>query len=335
MQIVYTYSGRDLAESRRALSHWVHHEFTDGDVDIDPPVGEFRAVIRKGLAQPIATMRSQNGVGISFRRSWHHIRSRHAAVRLLYFINQGAMRVVNSAGSYTAGPGQCAIINADEPFLTRTTVGDRGNFECSLAVVPEHLVLSHLAWARDLNAPFEPDAGHRPVVNKLLDILCFEGPQLSPQTAEPLVEAFLHAVSDSVGDSVLAAARADTVMDRRFADIQSCIQKFLTAPDLSCDRVAAQCGVSPRYVCYVLRARNTSFSELLWSQRLLKAREWLESAAFQRHPIHKIASMAGFKSAAHFSRMFKATFNASPNAFRAGWAAAEDHPATAVIDGIV
>jgi AraC family transcriptional regulator, positive regulator of tynA and feaB len=329
MQTVYAYSGRDIAESRRGLAVMCRNEFTEGDVEIEPPAGEVRAFIRKGLARPIMLMRSMNGTGISFRRSWHHIRSTRAAVRLLYFIYQGEMRVVTSAGSYTTGPGQCAIINADEPFLTRTFVGNRGSFECALAVVPEHLVLSHLPWARYCNSSFEVGAGYRPVVTGLLDLLCFEGPRLGPKTAEPLVEAFLHSISDSVGDSAVALARPDSVMDKRFADIQACIHKYLTAPDLTCDRVAAHCGVSPRYVCYVLRSRDTSFSELLWTQRLQKSRDWLVSTSFQRYPIHKIASMAGFKSAAHFSRMFKSTFGASPNEYRAGFATARPDAASA------
>lgn len=322
MQTVYAYSGRDIAESRRGLALMCRNEFTEGDLEIEPPAGEVRAFIRQSLVRPIMLMRSMNGTGISFRRSWHHIRSARAAVRLLYFIDQGEMRVVTSAGSYTTGAGQCALINADEPFLTRTLVGSRGSFECALAVVPEHLVLSHLPWAGSFNSSFEVGAGDRQVVTSLLDLLCFEGPRLRPKTAEPLVEAFLHAISDSVGDFAAASARPDSVMDKRFADIKACILKYLTTPDLTCDRVAAHCGVSPRYVCYVLRARDTSFSELLWTQRLQKSRDWLVSKSFEHYPIQKIASMAGFKSAAHFSRMFKSTYGASPHEYRASWSPA-------------
>src|ERR1700744_3892288 len=80
MQIVYTYSGRDVAESRRTLATMVRNEFTDGDLDVEP-AGEVRSFIRKGLSQPITFMRSVNGTGISFRRCWHHIHARKAAVR--------------------------------------------------------------------------------------------------------------------------------------------------------------------------------------------------------------------------------------------------------------
>ena len=317
MQILYTYSGRDVAESRRTLAAMVHNEFTDGDVEVEQPVGEVRSFIRKGLNQPITFIRSINGTGISLRRGWHHIHSRKAAVRLLYFIYQGELRVVNSAGSYTVNPGQCGLISADEPFFTRALVGERGSFECALAVVPEHLVLSHIPSANALNTSFEVRAGHRQVVTGLLNLLCFEGDHMSRRTAEPLAEAFLQSISESIGDYIASASPSSSLVDKRFADIQACIQKYLTCADLTCDRVAAHCGISPRYLCHVLKANKTSFSELLWSQRLPKARDWLLSESFQRYPIHKIASMAGFKSAAHFSRMFKSAYSVSPKEFRA------------------
>src|SRR5690242_2092508 len=111
MQVVYAYSGRDVAESRRKLDIMVRNEFTDGEVEVEPPVGEFRASIRKGLNQPIQLMRSINGAGITFRRCWHHIHARKATSRLLYFIYQGDLQVVSSAASYTVKPGRCGLIN--------------------------------------------------------------------------------------------------------------------------------------------------------------------------------------------------------------------------------
>jgi AraC family transcriptional regulator, positive regulator of tynA and feaB len=324
MQTWYAYSGRDTPESRRALASVVHNDFTDGDVDIEAGGGEVRAFIRTGLNRPITFMHSLNATPISFRRSWHHIRSRKAAVRLLYFILQGELQVVSAAGSYSVKPGRCALINADEPFFTRTMVDEGGSFESSLAVVPEHLVLSHMPWARSLNTWFEVDPKHRHVVNSLRDLMCYEGDRLARHTAQPLCEAFLHAISDSVGDRAYSAARPSSLIHKRFADIKECIQKYVTSPDLTCERVAVHCGISPRYLCYVLKANNTSFSDVLWNLRLLKARDWLVSDPFQQYPIHKIAGMSGFKSAAHFSRMFKSTYGVPPKAYRAGQGATEE-----------
>lgn len=295
----------------------LHSEFTEGDVEIESPTGEVRACIRKVLTAPITLMRVMSASGISFRRSWHHIRSKKAAVRLLYFIQQGELRVVKSADSYTVGPGKFTIINVDEPFFTRTSIGDQGSFECSLAVVPEHMVLSCLPWAKDCNMAFEVNTEHRPLVTGLLDLLCFQGGSLSRAAAESLTTAFLRSVSDGVGNQIASLMRSDRTLDKRFADIQACIQKYSTATDLTCDRVAEYCGISPRYVCYVLKANNTTFSNLLWSHRLPSARDWLVSEPFRRYPVHKVANMAGFKSAAHFSRMFKSVYGMTPKDYRA------------------
>jgi AraC family transcriptional activator of tynA and feaB len=315
MQTLYAYSGRDVAELRRGLAVMVHDEFTDGDLDVAPR-REVRSVHRTGLSGPITFMHSLNGTDISFRRSWHHIRARTAAVRLLYFVLQGEIQVVSAAGSYTVPPGRCAVINADEPFYTRCSVPEGGSFESALAVVPEHLVLSRMPWAKNLTTSFEVDTGHRPVVTSLLELLCFEGDRLSRRAADPLAEAFLESMSDGVGDKITGAARSCSLVDTRFADIRECIQKYVTCPDLTSEWVAQYCGISPRYLCYVLKANDTCFSELLWSERLPKARDWLVCNEFRQYPIHKIACMAGFKSAAHFSRMFKSAYGASPKDYR-------------------
>jgi AraC family transcriptional activator of tynA and feaB len=316
MQTLYAYSGRDVAEFRRGLAVVVHDEFTDGELDVAPRTREMRSVIRTGLSGPVTFMHSLNGTDISFRRSWHHIRARRAAVRLLYFVLQGEMQVVSAAGSYTVMPGRCAVINADEPFYTQCSVPEGGSFESALAVVPEHLILSRMPWAKRLTTGFEVDAAQRPVVTSLLELLCFEGDRLSRRAGDPLAEAFLESVSDGVGDKITGATRSCSLVDRRFADIRECIQKYVTSPELTSEWVAQYCGISPRYLCYVLKANDTCFSELLWNERLPKARDWLVCDAFRQYPIHKIAGMAGFKSAAHFSRMFKSAYGMSPKDYR-------------------
>ena len=111
--------------------------------------------------------------------------------------------------------------------------------------------------------------------------------------------------------------RRKRLIDQRFEDIEAYVAKNLTDPDLNYIEVAAKCGISARYFCHVLKEHGTSFSELLWSQRLRQARSWLESGEYQDHPIYQIAFMAGFKSAAHFSRMFKEFHGCSPREFRA------------------
>lgn len=316
MQTWYRYDGRDIAECKRTLNDAVRSNF-EGDLDIEPSFGEVRAFIRMGMDRPLVMKRSVNYAGISFRRSWHHIRERKAAAWILYYVIHGEIRRVNARGTCVAQAGQFLLIDTDEPFYTRTIVGERGNFECALVIIPEHLALSHLRGAKDCDTALEIDAAHRQVVLSLLDLLCFEGAHVGPKTAELLAGAFLEAIAESIGERIESPVQFDHLVDKRFADIQACIQRYLTSPELTCNRVADHCGISPRYVCYVLKTKNTSFSELLWKQRLSRARDWLIAPEFRCSPINRVASQAGFKSPAHFSRMFKSAYGESPKEFRA------------------
>lgn len=320
MQTVYAYTGRDLVESRRTLQEILRREFTEGELEIEQPAGDLRFSIQKGVTQPILVMRATHGARIWFRRSWHHIRAHRAAAYMMYFVHQGGLQVVSSTGSYMVRQGQFGIVNADQPYYARTVLSDRGIFDCTTVVVPEHAVLSHMPWARECDRPLDIGNRHSELIAGLLDFLCLDSTLLRDKTAELMAIALLELLSDVTCHQVGGNSRYGSAVDRRFAEIQACIRKHLTAADLTCDRVAAYCGVSPRYVCHVLKAKGTSFSELLWSQRLAMSREWLVSEAYRGYPIHKIAFMAGFKSAAHFSRIFKSAYGVSPKHYRVMYA---------------
>jgi len=55
---------------------------------------------------------------------------------------------------------------------------------------------------------------------------------------------------------------------------------------------------------------------VVWNKRLENAEKWLVAPNMKDHSIGEIAFMAGYKSAAHFSRMFKKKMNCSPREFR-------------------
>ena len=60
--------------------------------------------------------------------------------------------------------------------------------------------------------------------------------------------------------------------------------------------------------------RRTSFSTLVWEQRLKKAKSWLSMSSDVS--ISEIAYSVGFKSPAHFSRMFKRVYSVNPSDLR-------------------
>lgn len=315
MHTIYSYSGSDFAEFRRTYAEVVRQEYYEGDLEME--VRPFiDLTVQKSLAHPLSLVRIISNSGISFRRSWHHIRDNKTGVRVIWFIRRGSLQITRSRNTCTVEAGECAILDSNTPFHACAQT-DGEHFDAVQAIVPAHLFLSHLATASGFDASFAVNFDNQEIVVKLLDLLLGDGDALSVNAAEPLAAAFLEAIADRVGNLVDTAPRRQRVIDVRLADIKAYIMKNLTDPDLTYDEVAAKCGISPRYLCYLLKSDDTSFSKLLWSQRLPKAREWLVLPEFKDYPIQEIAFMSGFKSAAHFSRMFKSAYGCAPKEYRA------------------
>ena len=122
-----------------------------------------------------------------------------------------------------------------------------------------------------------------------------------------------------------------TLADKRLQDVLRYIENHLSDPKLSIATVAKACGISSRYLFLLLKLRGTLFSALIWDKRLKLAAQWLATSKPGDAAISEIAYGVGFKSPAHFSRMFKREFKVSPRQYRVVAAAASAHPAEAVV----
>jgi len=316
MFTLYSYNGRDAKALRRQYAEVIRKEFYEGELLLDAS-DNFDVSIEKAIGHPISLVRVVTRSGISFRRSWAHIRSNQIGVRVIWFVRRGRLEVVRSQKSYEVLPNEWCILDSSMPFFAHASPEENSSFDAIQAIVPAHVFLSHLPGITELNRAFPIAVGGQKTIARYLDLLFGEGERLSRSAAEPLATSFLKVISDSLSNLVAELPRRKRLIDQRFEDIEAYVAKNLTDPDLNYIEVAAKCGISARYFCHVLKEHGTSFSELLWSQRLRQARNWLESGEYQDHPIYQIAFMAGFKSAAHFSRMFKEFHGCSPREFRA------------------
>lgn len=118
-----------------------------------------------------------------------------------------------------------------------------------------------------------------------------------------------------------APAAKELVKNRRdsddvFDDMRAIIENEFSYPDLCLAKVAEDLRYSPRYLIYLCARRNTSFSDLLWTKRLEHAAGLLDQTMKGAVGIGEIAQSAGFKSAAHFTRAFKALYGVTPTRFR-------------------
>lgn len=315
MQTLFSATGTVTSDVWAKWAILSAREFYDGDLVADP-VDKIQFCFDKALAYPVSLTHLALNCGTSYRRTWQHIRNNKVGFKVIWFISKGTLSISRSHGSSVIGEGEMGILDSDAPFHAKMTPGEDGVFESYQLAVPAYLFLAHLEGAEQVTDAFSLETPHGKVVQRMLHLLVKEGEQLSRRAAKPLTESLLEALADCIDLKGLDISRRQSLVDKRLADIENYILMNLSDPDLCYNRVASNCGISPRYLCYVLKANNTSFSDLLWKNRLPRARDLLVSAGTRGYPIHEIAFMSGFKSAAHFSRMFKAAYGCPPREFR-------------------
>jgi len=315
MQSLFAAQGKVSTDE---LSNWAAvsaREFYDGDLEVaDLESADVR--LEKGLSYPVSLTRLSARSEVAYRRGWPHIRANKVGFRAIWFVRKGTLRIVRSQASCDIRAGQMGIIDSSTPFHVKASCDANGEYDSFQLVVPGPMFLMHLQEADKLLRPIDLDTMHGQSVLAILDLLIARGDTLSQEAANPLAESLLVALADHMQGKNAEMSRRQRVVAKRLTDIQNYIMMNLADPELSFDRVAANCGISPRYLCYVLKANRTSFSKLLWSNRLAKARDLLMSPATRDYPVHEIAYMSGFKSAAHFSRTFKSSFGCPPRQFR-------------------
>ncbi|MEE4210414.1 MAG: helix-turn-helix domain-containing protein [Parvularcula sp.] len=94
------------------------------------------------------------------------------------------------------------------------------------------------------------------------------------------------------------------------------IENSLGDPSLTCERVAAENGISERYLRKLFQNKGHSVSEWIWMRRLECAKADLVNPRFSHRSVSSIAYEWGFKDTAHFSRAFRNRFDQSPRAIR-------------------
>jgi len=136
-------------------------------------------------------------------------------------------------------------------------------------------------------------------------------------TTPELADAFTNHVCDllafALGPTPDEAEQARTrgLRAARLQAIKDDIVHNLVRPDLSVHSIAAQHGVSARYVQMLFGASGCTFTQFVMEQRLAAACEAL--AARPDATILSIAYDLGFNDVSHFNRSFRRRFGCTPS----------------------
>jgi AraC-like DNA-binding protein len=107
--------------------------------------------------------------------------------------------------------------------------------------------------------------------------------------------------------------------DKLFTRIRGIVKDRFGDPDFGPCELAAETGISVRYVQKLFTDRGSTFSRFISSLRLDHAARLLHRRALlgTNQPLSEIAYACGFNDYTHFARKFRHRFGSSPGA-RAG-----------------
>ncbi|WP_282699919.1 helix-turn-helix domain-containing protein [Streptomyces sp. CC219B] len=129
----------------------------------------------------------------------------------------------------------------------------------------------------------------------------------------PSMELIRAAVAAEADQADLAAGPLHESLPVR---IQEHMLARLSDPELTPASVARAHHISVRYLYALLARRGITFGDWVRQQRLEACRRELSRVPPSAETIAAVARRWGFKSAAHFSRAFKAAYGLSPQSWR-------------------
>lgn len=314
-ETLFSFDRRNFRECQAQFRGERDQEYYRGDFWIDD-TSTIDVRSERRTVGPISIIRQRSATNLSFRRTRQHIREDATDLCVLWFVKHGKLGFSNQCGNKIANPGDFAITRSMAPFLIECEVDGDSVHEVLHVTVPTHILRAHIPHDFSNGVFLHVERRELAIAENILTDVFEDDGMLSADSAKLLVDTALAVIGNAVRADEAAVPARQTIADRRLSDVLRFIEIHLSDSQLSTAMVAKGCGISPRYLSFLLRLKGTSFSELVWEQRLEKAKNWLSSSDPRDISISEIAYGVGFKSPAHFSRMFKRVFKVNPREFR-------------------
>lgn len=314
-ETLFSFDSRNYRECQHKFRGAREQEYYRGDFWIEDASRIDVRSERKAVGA-MSIIRQRSATNLFFRRSRQHIREDATDLSILWFVKRGELAFSNQCGNKVARPGDFAITRSMSPFFIECKTDGEGVHEVLHVTVPTHILRSYVPHDFSTGLFMPLDRPELAIARNLLTDAFEDDGRLGEASLRLLVETALGLIGNAMRASEELQPARQSIADRRLEEVLRFIEVHLSDPQLSTAMVAKGCGISPRYLSFLLRLRETSFSELVWEQRLAKAKDWLASSDPRDISISEIAYGVGFKSPAHFSRMFKRVFGANPREYR-------------------
>ena len=233
---------------------------------------------------------------------------------VLIALLSGTGRVEQPNRSCTLHAGEWCLFDPLQPF--ETSPFEMRNEYLTLTIErpsdPERLGLLEQGAARCCNAKTELSRSLLATLTEGFNQLN----RLGPSSRKKLECALTEMVWDAVREQ-LEAPPAGVHRDVLSARIKSYVERNIADPELSVDAIALALGMSTRSVHRAFEADPAgSIWNYVWMRRLNRCAARLRDPTQADRSITDICFSFGFKSASHFSHLFKAHFGVPPREYR-------------------
>lgn len=314
-ETLFAFDKRNYRDCQNTFRGAKNQEYYLGDYSIEAgSVIDVRAERKAVGSCSIIRLRSQTR--LFFKRAWQHIREDATDVVVLWFVKRGRLCISHQSGHSVVKAGDFAITKSMTPFAVECQPDEQSVHEVLHVIVPSHIFRRFVV--QDVRTGFCTPAEGREfaIAERILTDIFEDAGELKEHVVQILVDSALSVLSDAIKSRDAAVPARQSLSDKRLQDVLRYIEIHLSDPKLSIATVAKGCGISPRYLSFLLSLHGTPFSTLVWESRLKIAGQWLSSSKPSEASISEIAYRVGFKSSAHFSRMFKRAFSVSPRQYR-------------------
>lgn len=220
----------------------------------------------------------------------------------------GACHVAQNGRASRLDVGDVALIDSVRPVVYHSN--DRGSRWVGLHL--SRSLVSQLAVVPEGGACARGDTLAGRLFHRLILGAARES-SLSPARAEPYVQLALYDLLGAMfGSSTLPPLSSNT--DKLFERLCCIIKSRFADPRLRLANVAAEAGISLRYLQKLFTARGSSCTSFMNSVRLDHAARLLHHRAVLRsgQPLSEIALASGFADYNYFARAFRRRFGHPP-----------------------
>jgi AraC-like DNA-binding protein len=216
-------------------------------------------------------------------------------------------------------PGSSAILRSSTPYRSHNqAAGGPGRNHVILTTVPMTLLPGKANQLGLLTATTLPRTALVAAATSFLGTVSLGLPQPGSAAAAFLEHAIVDLLLAVVAERTAGLLPAQASEAGTRVRIRDFVLRRLPDAELGPQRIAAEFGISTRYLHRLFESEDTSVGSFIRRERLKNAATELADPTLRHLDVKTIANRSGFAGADQFARAFKSRYGLSPRDYRRG-----------------